>query len=73
MLQVEENTGITLTENRAMYPAASVCGWYFSHPESKYFGLGQISKDQLEDYANRKGMGIEEAEKWLAPTLNYDV
>ncbi len=73
MLDVEKNTSIQLTESFAMYPAAAVSGWYFSHPESKYFGLGQISKDQLEDYANRKGMGIEEAEKWLAPTLNYDV
>ncbi|MFK8009469.1 MAG: methionine synthase [Saprospiraceae bacterium] len=73
MLDVEKNTTIKLTESFAMYPAAAVSGWYFSHPKSKYFGLGQISKDQLEDYANRKGMGIEEAEKWLAPTLNYDV
>jgi 5-methyltetrahydrofolate--homocysteine methyltransferase len=73
LLDVEKNTSIKLTESYAMYPAAAVSGWYFSHPESKYFGLGQISKDQLEDYANRKGMGIEEAEKWLAPTLNYDV
>ena len=73
LLEVEKNTSIKLTESFAMYPAAAVSGWYFSHPESKYFGLGQISKDQLEDYANRKGMGIEEAERWLAPTLNYDV
>lgn len=73
LLEVEKNTSIKLTESYAMYPAAAVSGWYFSHPESKYFGLGQISKDQLEDYANRKGMGVEEAEKWLAPTLNYDV
>ena len=73
LLDAEKNTTIKLTESFAMYPTAAVSGWYFSHPESKYFGLGQISKDQLEDYANRKGMGIEEAEKWLAPTLNYDV
>lgn len=73
LLKVKENTGIELTESCAMYPAASVSGWYFSHPESKYFGLGQISKDQVEDYAERKGMGIEEAERWLAPVLNYDV
>lgn len=73
LLKVKENTGIELTESYAMYPAASVSGWYFSHPESKYFGLGQISKDQVEDYAERKGMGIEEAERWLAPVLNYDV
>ncbi len=73
LLDAEKNTTIKLTESFAMYPASAVSGWYFAHPESKYFGLGQISKDQLEDYANRKGMGIEEAEKWLAPTLNYDV
>ncbi len=73
LLKVKENTGIELTESYAMYPAASVSGWYFSHPESKYFGLGQISKDQVEDYAERKGMGVEEAERWLAPVLNYDV
>jgi 5-methyltetrahydrofolate--homocysteine methyltransferase len=73
LLKVEENTGIKLTESCAMYPAASVSGWYFSHPESRYFGLGQVSKDQVEDYAQRKGMSIEEAERWLAPVLNYDV
>ncbi len=73
LLNVEENTGIELTESCAMYPAASVSGWYFSHPQSKYFGLGQISKDQVEDYASRKGMNLEEAERWLAPVLNYDV
>ncbi len=73
LLDVETHIGIRLTESCAMYPAASVSGWYFSHPESKYFGLGQISKDQVEDYAERKGMGIEEAERWLAPVLNYDV
>jgi 5-methyltetrahydrofolate--homocysteine methyltransferase len=73
LLQVEEHTGISLTESYAMYPAASVSGWYFSHPESKYFGLGHISKDQVEDYANRKKMSVEEAERWLAPVLNYDV
>lgn len=73
LLDVERHTGITLTESYAMYPAASVSGWYFAHPESKYFGLGQISKDQVEDYAERKGMSLEEAERWLAPVLNYDV
>lgn len=73
ILDVQKNTGMTLTESYSMHPAASVSGWYFSHPESKYFGLGQISKDQVEDYADRKGMNIEEAERWLAPTLNYDV
>jgi len=73
LLDVEANTSIKLTDSCAMYPAASVSGWYFSHPQSKYFGLGQISKDQVEDYANRKGMNTEEAERWLAPVLNYDV
>ncbi len=68
-----EKVGITLTESFAMYPTAAVSGWYFSHPESKYFGLGQISKEQVEDYAERKGMGVEEAERWLAPVLNYDI
>ncbi len=73
LLDVDRNTCIRLTESCAMYPAASVSGWYFSHPESKYFGLGQISKDQIEDYAERKGMSLAEAERWLAPVLNYDV
>ncbi|MCB9307763.1 MAG: methionine synthase [Lewinellaceae bacterium] len=67
-----DKSGITLTESFAMYPAAAVSGWYFSHPESKYFGLGQIGKDQVEDYARRKGMSLQEAERWLAPVLNYD-
>ncbi len=73
LLDVENRTGIKLTESFAMYPASSVSGWYFSHPESKYFGLGNISKDQVKDYAERKGMSLEEAERWLAPVLNYDV
>jgi 5-methyltetrahydrofolate--homocysteine methyltransferase len=71
LLDVENATGMKLTESCAMYPAASVSGWYFSHPESKYFGLGQISKDQVTDYARRKGMSVEEVERWLAPVLNY--
>ncbi len=71
LLDVEDKTNIHLTESFAMYPAASVSGWYFSHPDSKYFGLGQISKDQVEDYARRKGMAVEEAERWLMPVLNY--
>ncbi len=73
LLSVEEQIGIKLTESMAMYPAASVSGWYFSHPESKYFGIGQIGKDQVTDYAKRKGKTIQEMEKWLAPSLNYDV
>lgn len=71
LLEVEKNTGITLTESYAMYPAAAVSGFYFSHPDSKYFGLGKIGKDQIEDYAKRKQMKLEEVEKWLAPNLNY--
>jgi 5-methyltetrahydrofolate--homocysteine methyltransferase len=73
LLQPEQHAGIQLTESCAMFPAAAVSGWYFSHPESKYFGLGQIGKDQVEDYARRKGMPVVEAERWLAPVLNYDV
>ena len=73
LLKPTETVGITLTESYAMYPTAAVSGWYFSHPDSKYFGLGQISKDQVEDYAERKDFGLEEAERWLAPVLNYDV
>ena len=64
--------GIELTESFAMYPASSVSGWYFAHPESKYFTIGKIAKDQVIDYANRKNMPLEEVEKWLAPVLNYD-
>lgn len=71
LLQVEKNTGIRLTENFAMYPASSVCGFYFSHPQSKYFGIGKIARDQVEDYAKRKGMTTEETEKWLSPNLSY--
>ena len=71
VLDVEKQIGIKLTESKAMYPAASVSGFYFAHPESKYFGLGVIEKDQVEDYASRKKITIEEAEKILAPSLNY--
>ncbi|MEI6410391.1 MAG: methionine synthase [Bacteroidota bacterium] len=67
-----DQVGISLTESYAMYPAAAVSGWYFSHPRAVYFGLGQIGKDQVEDYAKRKGMSLEEAERWLAPVLNYE-
>lgn len=71
LLEVEKNTGITLTDSMAMWPAAAVSGWYFSHPESRYFGLGKIMKDQVEDYAARKGMSVEETERWLSPVLGY--
>jgi 5-methyltetrahydrofolate--homocysteine methyltransferase len=69
LLNATENTGIQLTESLAMYPAASVCGWYFSHPQSQYFGVGKIGRDQLKNYAQRKGWSIEKAEKWLRPNL----
>lgn len=69
LLGGEANTGIHLTESLAMYPAASVCGWYFAHPESKYFGVGKINEDQLVDYAERKNMNIDEARRWLRPIL----
>lgn len=69
LLNVTENIGIELTESLAMNPPASVCGWYIAHPKSHYFGLGKINRDQLEDYAKRKGMSLEEAEKWMRPVL----
>ncbi len=69
MLDPEGETGIVLTENLAMAPASSICGWYFSHPQSKYFGIGQIDRDQLEDYATRKNEPLEVVEKWLKPNL----
>ncbi|MFM7646427.1 MAG: methionine synthase [Sphingomonadales bacterium] len=69
LLQATESIGITLTESLAMNPPASVCGWYVAHPGSHYFGLGKIGRDQLQDYAKRKGMSLEEAEKWLRPVL----
>lgn len=71
LLDAETHTGAKLTENFAMYPASSVSGYYFNHQESKYFAIGKISRDQVEDYATRKQMPIEEAEKWLAPNLGY--
>ncbi len=73
LLDAEKNAGIILTESNAMYPASSVSGWYFSHPDSKYFGIGKIAKDQVEDYAQRKNMKVEDIERWLQSVLNYDV
>lgn len=73
LLNATANTGITLTESLAMYPASSVSGWYFANPEGKYFGLGKIEKDQVTDYAARKGWTVEEAEQWLRPNLEYDI
>ena len=72
LLKATENTGIILTESLAMFPASSVCGWYFSHPESKYFGVGKITKDQVTDYASRKEMPLATIEKWLMPILEYE-
>ncbi|QUY47366.1 methionine synthase [Serratia plymuthica] len=72
LLDVNRHTGMELTESFAMWPGAAVSGWYFSHPESKYFAVAQIQRDQVEDYAARKGMSISEVERWLAPNLGYD-
>ena len=69
ILNVENNIGVKLTESMAMWPAASVSGYYFAHPESKYFGLGKIKEDQVKDYANRRGISVEMASKWLAPNI----
>jgi 5-methyltetrahydrofolate--homocysteine methyltransferase len=72
LLEVEERTGMRLTESFAMWPGSSVSGLYFAHPESRYFGLGKIDRDQVADYHRRKGMTIAEVERWLGPNLNYD-
>ncbi|BCB70179.1 5-methyltetrahydrofolate--homocysteine methyltransferase [Vreelandella aquamarina] len=72
LLNASENTGLTLTENFAMWPAAAVSGWYFSHPQSKYFSTGKITRDQVEVLAERKRMPLEEMERWLSPVLSYD-
>ncbi|MBP6722733.1 MAG: methionine synthase, partial [Bacteroidia bacterium] len=72
LLNVEENTGITLTESMAMWPASSVSGFYFAHPQSRYFGLGKIGEDQVANYAQRKGLTKADAERWLGPNLNYE-
>ncbi|MCP9756874.1 methionine synthase [Lacihabitans sp. CCS-44] len=71
LLDVENSIGVTLTESLAMWPASAVSGFYYSHPQSKYFGLGKIEKDQVEDYTKKRGVSIEEAERWLSPALNY--
>ena len=72
LLNVEKHTGISLTESLAMWPASSVSGWYYAHPESRYFGVGKISRDQIENYAQRRGIAQEVAEKWLATSLAYE-
>jgi 5-methyltetrahydrofolate--homocysteine methyltransferase len=72
LLDVEAATGMRLTDSCAMIPAASVSGWYFSHPEARYFAVGRIGRDQIESYAARKGTSVEEIERWLAANLDYD-
>ena len=72
LLDAEKATGLKLTESYAMWPAAAVSGLYFSHPDARYFGVGKIGRDQIEDYASRKGWSVAEAERWLSPILNYD-
>jgi len=72
LLKAQQATGITLTENFAMYPAASVCGLYFAHPQAHYFAVSSIGKDQVESYASRKKMAVAEIERWLAPVLGYN-
>ncbi len=72
LLNVEANTGMLITESFAMWPGSSVSGLYFAHPEARYFTLGKIGRDQVADYAQRKGMSVPEVERWLGPNLNYD-
>jgi len=72
LLDVEKNAGIQLTESFAMWPGSSVSGLYFAHPDSKYFAVGKLGRDQILDYHLRKGMTLQEVEKWLGPYLNYD-
>jgi 5-methyltetrahydrofolate--homocysteine methyltransferase len=72
LLDVENNIGIQLTDSFAMFPASSVSGFYFSHPDSRYFAVGKINKDQVDAYAERKGMDLRTIERWLAPNLGYD-
>src|SRR5690606_24657163 len=72
LLDATAHTGITLTDHFAMYPAAAVSGWYFSHPRSQYFAVGRVSKEQVADYAKRNGISLQEAERLLASNLDYD-
>ena len=69
---MEENIDLRLTESKAMVPTAAVSGWYIAHPEARYLGVGKIFRDQVEDYARRKGMSRREAERWLGPNLGYE-
>ena len=72
LLDAERNTGIKLTESFAMWPGSSVSGLYFAHPDSKYFAVGKLGRDQILDYHLRKGMSVQEVERWLGPYLNYE-
>ncbi|MCH8111186.1 MAG: methionine synthase, partial [Proteobacteria bacterium] len=72
LLEAERRTGVTLTESFAMLPASSVSGYYFSHPDARYFGIGKIGRDQVKDYARRRGVALAQAETWLAPNLGYE-
>jgi 5-methyltetrahydrofolate--homocysteine methyltransferase len=72
LLDATDKIGVRLTESYAMWPGSSVSGFYYAHPESRYFGVGKIERDQVKDYARRKGWSLEEAERWLAPLLNYN-
>ena len=72
LLDVQANTGITITESFAMWPGSSVSGLYFAHPQSRFFSLGKIERDQVTDYQQRKGWALPEVERWLGPNLNYD-
>ena len=71
LLDVEASIGLRLTESYAMYPTAAVSGFYFSHPDARYFAVGKVGRDQVESYAERKGLSLEQAEKYLAPNLGY--
>ncbi len=72
LMDVEKQAGISLTESYAMWPGSAVAGLYFANPDGHYFGVGKVERDQVEDYAARKGWTVEEAERWLAPVLNYE-
>ena len=72
LLDVEASIGLRLTESYAMVPTAAVSGFYFAHPDARYFSVGQVDRDQVESYASRKGISVAEAEKWLAPNLGYN-
>ena len=72
LLEVEQSIGLQITESYAMFPVAAVSGWYYSHPQSQYFGVAKISEDQVDEYAQRKGMSQAQMERWLAPNLGYE-